>query len=349
MKNIKISVLIPVYNTERYLRKCLDSVLAQTLKEIEIIITNDGATDNSQKIIEEYAIKDKRIRYNIQKNSGLGATRNKGIELAKGEYIAFLDSDDWVEKDYYKFMYEEAKKNNVDLVVSNFCIDSKSKLSVYRHNENNKKRYLQGVIERRYPGFSWNKLYKKSLIDNNHIRFPIRDELENIEDQYFTIRTCCFAKNIAFIDNPLIHYVIRDSSITNKYQKTLLRDGIAFYRDNVKLFHSLNIYQEFEHSLNINMIKHMCQLMSNECRRGNENSIRKRIKIFKNILDIEEYRNILLKFDAEIKKDNKFYKQSISRETKFYMKLLFEKRIVTLFLIKYFRIKYIEFKNFKFL
>ena len=108
MNNIKISVVIPVYNTEKYLKKCIESIVNQSLKEIEIIIVNDGSPDNSYQIIEEYKEKDRRIIAVNQENGGISSARNKGIELAKGEYIIHIDSDDWIEQDYFSDMYKKA-------------------------------------------------------------------------------------------------------------------------------------------------------------------------------------------------------------------------------------------------
>ena len=108
---IRVSVIVPVYNVDKYLRKCLDSLVNQTLKEIEIIVINDGSTDESEKILQEYKKKDKRIIVIKQKNKGLSATRNVGIKNAKGKYVTFIDSDDWIEKDTFKKVKEQMDKN----------------------------------------------------------------------------------------------------------------------------------------------------------------------------------------------------------------------------------------------
>lgn len=119
MNEIKVSVIVPIYNTEKFLRKCIESIVNQTLQEIEIILINDGSTDNSHNICLEYAEKyPEKIRYINNKNIGCSATRNLGIELAKGEYIAFVDSDDYIEKGMYKEMYEVTRNKNLDVVVS---------------------------------------------------------------------------------------------------------------------------------------------------------------------------------------------------------------------------------------
>lgn len=114
---IKLTVIIPCYNVEKYLRQCLDSVINQTLKEIEIICVNDGSTDRTQKILEEYSKKDDRILVINKPNGGLSSARNAGMEKMQGEYIAFLDSDDWVDLEFYEKLYNAAKTNNADCAI----------------------------------------------------------------------------------------------------------------------------------------------------------------------------------------------------------------------------------------
>ena len=126
----KITVIIPVYNVEIYLADCLDSVLQQTLNEIEIICINDGSSDNSLEILKEYARKDSRIIIISQENKGLGSARNRGLEVATGEYVAFLDSDDWVDNNYYEKLYNTAKKYNSEIACAGFkrCTGQKKSL-----------------------------------------------------------------------------------------------------------------------------------------------------------------------------------------------------------------------------
>ena len=120
MNEIKVSVIIPVYNTENYLRECLDSVLAQTLREIEVICVDDGSTDNSLNILKEYQNKDTRIVVLTQENRSAGAARNYGLSIAKGKYLSFLDSDDFFDKELLRKAYKNAEKNNADIVVYKF-------------------------------------------------------------------------------------------------------------------------------------------------------------------------------------------------------------------------------------
>ena len=113
MKKIKVSVIVPVYNMERHLRRCLDSLLAQSLDDIEIICVDDGSTDSSREILSEYAQKDERFEFIAQENRSAGAARNTGMKKASGEYLIFLDSDDFFDKDLLKKTYEKAKQDNI--------------------------------------------------------------------------------------------------------------------------------------------------------------------------------------------------------------------------------------------
>ena len=128
MNNPKISVIVPVYNVERYLRKCLDSIIAQTFSDWECICVDDGSPDNSGKILDEYAAKDKRFVIIHKENGGVSSARNAGLDMARGEYITFCDSDDWIEKETYEVAYMNAKKNNADIVTWQYQINDENKL-----------------------------------------------------------------------------------------------------------------------------------------------------------------------------------------------------------------------------
>lgn len=157
-----------------FLPNCLQSLISQTLKNIEIIIVNDGSTDGSQKIIDHYARKDGRIKTIRQENQGLGAVRNKGIEAASGEFLAFIDSDDWIEPDYCQSMYEKAKDE--DATLSSVIMPSKFRIpenGLPGHRENYegkpKEAFIKALLKGQVSGFSWNKLYRRSLIEQHKL------------------------------------------------------------------------------------------------------------------------------------------------------------------------------------
>lgn len=223
MKIIKITIIVPVYNTEKYLERCIMSIITQNLKEIEIIIVNDGSLDNSYKIIDEFTKKDDRIKVINQKNKGLSSARNRGIRIAQGEYILHIDSDDWIEQNYLKDTYEKAKKEDLDIVITDFFLDFDNGKTEYKKDLNLlEKNYISGKEEsikimegESYPAV-WNKLLKSELYKENNILHP--EEIGLGEDLSTTPRLAFFAKKVGKINKAYVHYIQNPNSITNKNQ-----------------------------------------------------------------------------------------------------------------------------------
>lgn len=201
----KVSVIIPVYNVENYLRKCLDSLVNQTLKDIEIIVVNDGTTDNSQEIIDEYVKKySKKVVSIIQENGGQGTARNTGLLHAKGEYIGYVDSDDYVEENMYEELYKKAKEEDSDIVIcgNNVVKENYDFLS----KEEVDKEFLLGKMA------VWNKIYKKNIIVDNKIQFRSKVWYEDLD---FTMKVYFSSKKISYVDKPLYNYLLREGSTMN--------------------------------------------------------------------------------------------------------------------------------------
>lgn len=210
MSKKDISIIIPIYNAEKYLKRCIDSVVNQTKKELEIILINDGSNDNSENVIKKY--KDERIKYFKNKNQGIGKTRNFGIEKATGKYMMFLDSDDFLDLDACKKMYDKAIKDKLDIVVCNyykiFDDQKKEKVELPSFANSSLKENPDIICEHLAP---WAKLYKTSLIKKNKIRF-----VENLkyEDAPFVIEALDKAQIIGKTDDYLNYYVIHNNSET---------------------------------------------------------------------------------------------------------------------------------------
>ena len=177
-----ISVIMPVYNVEEFVGKTIESVLNQTLKNIEFYAVDDGSTDDSGKICDEYAKKDKRLIVIHKKNGGAPEARNVAIDKAKGKYLYFIDSDDWIESDYLEKMYNLAEKNNADLVVTGFLMEyyqngkevtynTKCENKIYK-NQNDFRLNAYKYLNNSLLSLPWNKLYRSSIIKSNNIRFP---------------------------------------------------------------------------------------------------------------------------------------------------------------------------------
>ncbi len=182
MKSVKISVIMPVYNVEEFLPKAIESVLNQTLKDFELFVVDDGSTDSSGKICDEYAAKDKRVKALHKKNGGAPEARNMAIEKAKGKYIYCIDSDDWIEKDYLEKMYDLAEKNNADIVITGFLMEyyqngksviySTSCEDVVYSNKKDFRKNAYKYFNNSFLSLVCNKLLKRDIIMKNNIRFP---------------------------------------------------------------------------------------------------------------------------------------------------------------------------------
>lgn len=227
----KISVIVPVYNVEKYIEKCLDSLVNQTLKDIEIIIVNDGSKDNSDEIIKRYQEKYDNIIYLTKENGGLSDARNYGIPYAKGEYIAFLDSDDYVECNIYEKMYNNAKENNSDYVECDFIWEYPNKRIIDIGEEyTGKHEMLQKVRV-----VAWNKLIKREIVQKTKIQFPKGYRYEDVE---FTYKIIPYLNKTSKVKEPLIHYIQREDSISNvQNERTkeifdVLEDVLVYYKQN---------------------------------------------------------------------------------------------------------------------
>lgn len=227
----KVSIIVPIYNGEKYIKQCIDSLINQSLKEIEIILINDGSTDNTKNIIENYSEKDKRIIVINKENSGPGSSRNIGINKASGEYIGFVDSDDYVEKTMYKDLYNLVKNQDIDICMCNYkdVYIKDNKEYVVNHRLNTKKVYKEIDIKKEIVSkFSLNeniglyslcnKIYRRDFLKENKLIIP--EEREHGEDWLFNINAFTKAKLCKFIDTDLYNYVhINDNSLMNKYRE----------------------------------------------------------------------------------------------------------------------------------
>lgn len=206
----KVSIIVPIYNTSKYLNGCIKSLLHQTLEDIEIILINDGSTDESENIIKKY--KDKRIKYISKKNEGIGKTRNLGIASATGKYLSFIDSDDYVEPNFCEEMYKKAIKDKCDIVICDYYKDYNNylqeiKISSFADASLKENPNILSIVNLG----PCNKIYKKDLFENKDNRF-----IENLkyEDAPFVCKMFLSAKKIGKVDECLAHYVIHENSET---------------------------------------------------------------------------------------------------------------------------------------
>lgn len=210
-----ISIIVPIYNAEKYLEKCLDSLVNQSKKEIEIILVNDGSTDGSEEIIKKYD--DERIKYFKNPNSGIGKTRNFGIKKATGKYLMFVDSDDYITLDCCSLFFDYAEKTESDMVVSDFYKDKEGSLELIKVDsfKSSSLKDNNELLLKINLG-PCNKIYKRSLIVENNIEFS---EKYKYEDVPFVVECINKAKKISKIDEPLSFYVIHSNSETTTRDK----------------------------------------------------------------------------------------------------------------------------------
>ena len=238
----KISIIIPIYNAENYLKRCLNSVINQTLKDIEIICINDCSKDNSLEILKEYSKKDNRIKIiNLKENKGESKARNIGLDNTNSEYIAFLDNDDEIDLDFYEKLYNKAIKTNSDIV--------KAGVDIINYDKKHQKDNLNELIKQNnsklyFTHYWWSAIYKSSLIKGNNIKFLEKYEIG--EDILFLNQAILNCKKLEIIDNTYYHYHKRENSTDSKilnYEKIksiinireIIINNILSYKDFNKL------------------------------------------------------------------------------------------------------------------
>lgn len=222
--NIKVSIVVPVYKRpEIYLRKCIESLISQTLKEIEIILVDDGSPDNCGEICDEYAKKDNRIRVIHKDNEGLSAARNSGSKDAKGEWITFVDADDWIEADMCETVYTIIKDKNIDVAICGFIRDTGNKQIKMKYEFSSNVIFdKQGCkeLQKKILNFNSNlatqpsKFYRRAFIEKNNL-YNIKELKQGAEGIEFNIRVFDKAKSAMFINQFFYHYTYNDTSISS--------------------------------------------------------------------------------------------------------------------------------------
>lgn len=254
MENVKVSVIIPIYNAEKYLHQCMDSIVGQTLREIEIICVDDGSTDHSAEILKEYQDRDQRISVITQENAGAGAARNRGLMEARGEYLSFLDADDFFEVDMLRTAYEKAKEARAQIVVFgsdqyrddleafqsvNWTIRKRS-LPPYRPMDY--RTFTENVFKV-FVGWAWDKLFERKFISERHLCFQ---EQRTSNDLLFVFSAIVLAERIEVEERVLAHQR-RDNpeSLSNTREKSwhCFYDALLALRENLKKY---GLYQELE-------------------------------------------------------------------------------------------------------
>ncbi len=238
----KVSVIVPFYNVEGYIEKCLETLVNQTLQDIEIILVNDGSKDRSVNIVKKFQRNyPEKIVYLEKENGGLSDARNYAIPYAKGEYIAFLDSDDYVEKDMYQKMYNLAVKEDSDMVECDFCWEYPDKT---RKDVGEIYHGTKEMIEK-IRVVAWNKLIKKEILEDTKIQFPKGYRYEDVE---FTYKLIPYIKKVSFLKEACIHYIQREGSISNS-QNERTREIFDVLEHVLQYYKKIGIYEKYKTEL----------------------------------------------------------------------------------------------------
>ena len=297
MSEKKISIIVPIYNVEKYLNKCVESIVNQTYKNLEIILVDDGSVDNCPAICDMWAKKDSRVKVIHKQNGGLSDARNFGLDIMQGEYVAFVDSDDYVEKDYIEKLYSAIIQNNADLAVCDYnTVDetynildkSKQDLKEKVYNAENKFDYLFCETGIQYI-VAWNKLYNIEIFKS--LRY-VKNKIH--EDEYIIYDVINHCKNIVTIRDRLYNYLIRANSITGSKQPNIrMLDAVDAFKyrlsklNNNSKYFSLVLNQYFySFVLTYNKVKSNKELRKIVIERYNEEyrKYSKFLKAFKNKL-----------------------------------------------------------------
>lgn len=294
--NSKISVIVPAYNAQKTIKKCIESILTQTYKNLEIILINDGSNDKTEEMCEKLVQTDNRIKYYYKENTGVSKTRNFGLDKASGDYISFIDADDFLEKNMYEIMIK--KINNADILICNCFLISDNKkidndIDIKNSSYENLEEMLKDINNKeinRYVNPPWNKLIKREIIINNNILFNPKISLG--EDLIFNLTCMKYANKINIINERLYNYVVTTSGLSEKRRdiKDFLNNSFSLINslieisqkvknlDNIILNELRNIIARMEQKYEISEMLNFLELIrekicnSVECKRLSKNN-----------------------------------------------------------------------------
>ncbi len=296
-----ITIIIPIYNVEKYLRECLDSVINQTYKKLQIILIDDGSNDNSGKICDEYKEKDNRIEVMHKANGGVSSARNAGLKIAKGDYITFVDGDDYLDKDYCEKLLRKLKENDVECVICGYNRLYEKNLEVVTKGENlriTNKEFLDNILNvQGGAGIACAKLWKKNAVIN--IKF--NEEIKIAEDSLFGIQAAKNVNNVYILNEALYNYRFNKNSAVRRYNKD-------FANICLKSMKAAKEYIEKEYANDESVIKkfnnyiayHILLISVNYCF-NKENSLNwiEQIRSLKEVVSIPEYKEGVKKSNYE--------------------------------------------------
>ena len=317
LEEIKISVIVPVYKVpESYLKKCIESLIQQSLKSIEIILIDDETPDNGGKICDEYAEKHENIKVIHQKNQGVSVARNSGIEIAKGEWIAFVDSDDWVEENMFAKLYEVTQKTDAEIIICSTYVNYEEKQIENSFFNCNTRKFIgkekeevqlqliaKGINDYFPPevgcGVPWAKLYKKEFIEKKKLRFI--PNLVRMQDNIFNLYAFEEANAILYVNEFLYHYRKSNESACNKYNEKVIEYFEKVNRETEIFINKYNKSEIFKKALDIKIVMSFHSYFSlNFFNKQNNKKYTIRRKEIIELINSEPYRTSIKNIDYSL-------------------------------------------------
>lgn len=254
-----VSIIVPIYKVEDYIRECIDSILAQTYPDFELILVDDGSPDDCGRICDDYAKGDNRIKVVHKVNGGVSSARNAGLEVAKGEWIMYIDGDDWIEPDMIEFLIEAAQVTGADLVFGDFM--------KYGPGQGHY-RFPDWAEEKpdslcRFISYSWTilcgSLIKRILYSDNQLKSP--EDVSYCEDFHLIVRLCHFAKKVVNVHRPFYHYRYRPTSIMSSMNRKTEADEQWVYQDTIRFFKEQGVYEDYRKVMSWRVLKSAQELL----------------------------------------------------------------------------------------
>lgn len=311
----KISIIVPVYNMEKYLEKSLSSIIHQTMSDIEIVVVDDGSKDNSEAVYRKFAESDSRIKTIKKENAGVSEARNTGIDNANGEFLMFADPDDWMEPNCCEILYKEQEKTNADLVLADVIIVKNGTPITWNifseefttSDPQFMKQYQKTCIGYSYnpkpgvkwktPGLGspWNKLFRHSIITENNLRFD--SYVKGIyDDNLFTLHYLMHTESLSYIQKPVYNYLLLTGSITRSYKENSLDISDRIYKRINDFIDETGDREFFEDAFYIYVIRRFLRLLDVYfCAENNPKSNDERYREMKDVLNSEPYRTAFKK------------------------------------------------------
>ena len=255
----EVSIIVPIYNIEQYVGKCIESILAQTYSDFKLILVDDGSPDNCGRICDEYAERDVRVNVIHKMNGGLTSARNAGLVVARGEWIMHVDGDDWIEPDMLESLLEAARVKGADLVFGDFLSDRPSeayqKLPTW---SSDKRESMSNYVA--YPMTTiWGSIAKRSLYKVNQLKSP--EGISYCEDFHLIVRLCYFANKIVNVHRPFYHYRYRPTSIMSNMSKKTEADEQWVYQDTIRFFKEQGVYEDYRRVMSWRVLKSAQELL----------------------------------------------------------------------------------------